>query len=210
MRKFSLLVMFPAETAILGRILAGFGEIEYATARCVGGILNDEAAATRALFRLTGGDVRLQVADAILRPSLESAGLKDEYEAALGALRCSKTIRNQYAHAHWLPTAGGLYFTDLSKAAKTATGELIFAMRHIDVPLLHQQENYMEYARDWMMFLHAEHERRAGRSASHNRKAPKIIDKPPLHNPVEEHPLLKGETGDVLPPEWPPPEDQAD
>ncbi len=195
----------PEEQKVVGQILTSFGDVEYQLSCCVGSVLNNPGAGTRALFRLTGGNVRLQVADAICRDAFEAINLKNEYEAALGAVRGSATIRNQYAHCHfWDGKEHGLYFTDLRDAASTAIGDLFFKMRHIDLPLLVKQVEYVQYAFHWLMFLHQEYEVRALRLSSQTFAAPKIIHKPPLHNPAEEHPLPKREKDDELPLKSPP------
>ena len=191
----------PDEQRLVGRILTRYANLEYLLAATLGEVLNDRGAAVRSLFRLRGGNVRLQVADALLRPAMDGIGLKDAYDAALGAYRCSTSIRNQYAHANWYDAGKGygLFFTDLQKAAETATGSLVYSMRHVDVPLLKQQDEYLDYAGDWLHHLSHEYKLRAGRSTSHEWPAPKIREKPPLHNPREEHPLPRTMTDDQPP-----------
>lgn len=187
---FSSFPNYQAESAIIGRILTGFGDVEYQLARCTGLAIGNFRAAFRALFRLTGGDVRLQVADALMRPAYEKIGLKNEYEAMLGAFRHLKTIRNQYAHAHFMQTEkDGLFFTDMQQPAKTSAGLLRHPMRHLDVPLLEKQEYFAIYVSDWLWFLDYEYCLRDGQIPSHDWKAPKIIDLPLLHNLPEEHPF---------------------
>jgi hypothetical protein len=194
---------YPEEQRLVGKILTGYGDLEYLLAECMGKTIDDRQAAIRSLFRLRGGNVRLQVADAIIRPRMDAIGLKDSYDAALGGFRYSTKIRNQYAHCHWLDTGKqhGLFFTDLQTAAETAIGSLTYSMRHIDAALLKKQDCYLEYTFDWFSHLGAEYEKRAGRLASHDRKAPQIIGQPPLHNPREEHPLPRHLLGDQQPQE---------
>lgn len=183
---------YPEEQRIVGRILTVYGDLEYQLAACLGEAINDKSAAVRSLFRLRGGNVRLQVADALLRPAMDSIGLKDSYDSTLGAYRYSTSLRNQYAHCHWFDGGkAGLFYTDLQKAATTAVGELFYSMRHVDRDLLQKQSEYLDYARDWLSYLCAEFEVRAGRSTAHDWNAPKIMEQPPLHNPREEHPLPK-------------------
>lgn len=200
----------PEEQRLVGTILTSYGDLEYMLATCLGAVLNDRAAAIRSLFRLRGGNVRIQVADALLRPRMDAIGLKDAYDATLGALRYSTKIRNQYAHCHWYDGGEGfgIFFTDLQNAADTAIGSLSYAMRHVDLALLRLQDDYLQYAIAWLSFLAKEFEMRAGRSTSHDREAPKITDQPPLHNPIAEHPLPGRVKDTPPPPEGLLPEDQ--
>ena len=203
-----MLYNFPEEQRLIGKILTTYGDMEYYLANCVGEVIGDRSSAVRTLFRLRGGNLRVQVADAICRPRFDAVGLKDRYDAALGAIRYSTKIRNQYAHCHfWNGKEAGLYFTDLEKAAATTTGSLTYSMRHIDLPLLARQNDYVEYAVQWLMYLAEEYQVRVGKRTTHEMKVPQIIEQPPLHNPPEEHPLPTRAPKNPPPPEEPPPAD---
>jgi hypothetical protein len=198
--------VFPDEGALIGQILTGWSEVEHELCTCVGEVMNDHNAAVRLMYRLRGENARVEIADAILRPAYEAANLKNEYEAAIGALRHSKTLRNQYAHSHWIDTKAGLFFIDLEKGAKTHRGDVMVSGRHVDVPLLMKQEQYLTYASDWLWYLRFEHQVRVGKSANHKQKAPKIIEQPPLHNPIEKHPFRPSMIADEPPPKEAPAE----
>jgi hypothetical protein len=203
MTVFSAFDDFPVEAALVGRILAEYGELEFELCVLLTSVFNDLDTGVRTLYRAKGENIRIQVADAILRPALTGVGLKNEYEAALGALRWCKTIRNQYAHAHWhgvRPVGGdGLFFADLDSTAEKSEGESVMEMMHVDAPLLKLQEAYMHYASKWLWYLDYEYRLRVGRLASHTYVAPKIIEKPPLHNPPGEHPLPRPATTEPRP-----------
>src|SRR5204862_6898035 len=109
-------------------------------------------------------------------------------------MRGCTSIRNQYAHAHWtgfqiLAPPRGLFFADLDSAADKSPGEAVISMKHEDAPLLKMQEEYMHYASEWLWYLSNENQLRTGRLTSHPYEAPKVKQQPPLHNPLEEHPL---------------------
>jgi hypothetical protein len=196
---------YPDEQRIVGKILTHYGDLEYLLATCLGQVLNDRAAAIRSLFRLRGGNVRLQVASAIMRPAMDAIGLKDSYDATLGAFGYSTKIRNQYAHCHWHDGEdSGLFYTDLYKAACTSIGPLSYSVRHVDKALLESQADYLDYTRFWLWYLVSEYAFRAGRSSTNKWPAPKIIVQPPLHNPREEHPLPKNLKADDNQPQQPP------
>jgi hypothetical protein len=190
---------FSDEAALVGRILAEYGELEFELGMLLGTVFNNPDVGIRTIFR-TRGASRIQVADAILRPALTAVKLKNEYEASLGALRHSKTLRNQYAHAHWTGWrklgSAGLFFADLDDAANKSEGEALIQFKHVDIALLTRQEKYMNYASEWLWYLESEYRVRVGRLPSHAYVAPKVIEKPPLHNPLEEHPIPPTEPGD--------------
>jgi hypothetical protein len=198
---------FPEHARHIGYIIGNYGEIEYVTGACIGHAIKSRTAGLKAMFRMTGQNARIEAADAILRPAFEKQDLKNEYEGALGAVRFSRKLRNQYAHAHWLGfEKEGLYFTDMEDAAKGASAEIWYTMHHIDVPLLEKQSNYVHYALSWLVHLDHEYRKREGLISSHDWPAPKIIEQPPLHNPIKEHPLPRTVEDDEQAPEEPLPE----
>lgn len=174
---------FPKEAALVGRILAEYPELEFEMSQLVGTVLNDKDQAIRIIFRAKGEETRIRVMDALVRTALNAVDLKNEYEATLGAVRHCKSIRNQYAHAHWYSGNDELVFANLEESAQTATGPTFVKIYKIDVTLLTLQEQYMNYVSRWMYFLIDHYEHRAGRSPTPAVQAPKIIEKPPLYIP---------------------------
>jgi hypothetical protein len=183
-------IRYPNEATIIGRMLAGYGELEFLLCMCMREPLGSLSRATRLLFRNRGEEQRISTADAILRPLYEEYKLDHVWIVARRALGACKEFRNQYSHCHWLDEAGlGLFFTYLEKGAKTPTGDIALEFFHVDVPLLEQQEAYFRYAADHLIYLQAEHLRVAGKLRSHAFAIPPEIQKPPRHNPREKHPL---------------------
>src|SRR5215210_3641414 len=112
---------YPAEAAIIGRILAGYGELEFELATCVGECVQGTRTAFRILFRTRGESARILTADAILRSIYEENGLADAWEITRQGMVWCKNTRNRYAHCHWYDDEGGLFFTHIEKAAMTPT-----------------------------------------------------------------------------------------
>lgn len=95
-------VDFPEHREVLGTLLISYGEIEWALTMCLQQALNiGPSDSTRILFRVRGEGARIDVADAIARPSFSKIGLEGQWENAIGAARHCRKIRNQYAHCHW-------------------------------------------------------------------------------------------------------------
>lgn len=180
---------FPEEGALVGRILAGYSEIEYELCLCLASVLQDLETAIRTLYRLRGEDGRLQVADALMRPHFYKIGLADSYNEMLGSVRWCKNVRNQYAHCQWWAEPEyGLFFHDLDELAKTAIGGQLIRFSHVDVPLLTQQEKYLEYAAAWVLHLRSEIDRRGDTPPTRRWPAPTIIPQPPRAYPPEKDP----------------------
>jgi hypothetical protein len=174
------------EAQIIGRILAGYGEIEYALALCVGSALNDEHTALRTLFKMKGE--RISVADSLLRPACDKAGIAGSYTAAIGAIRCCAKIRNHYAHCNWDDhKSEGLFFVDLQETARSPT-KLEYRWLHVDVPLLKEQETFFFYTLELLQFIKQELDFKSGKSRTRSFSEPPKRLLPNLHNPEGQHP----------------------
>jgi len=153
-------------------------------------VLGNDSDGLRAFFRIPGEGARILVTDALIKPAYHAAGLTDQYNEALGAIKHCKNLRNQYAHCHWLDwPEEGLFFCDMDRAVKKAMGPLELRFLHVDAPLLEKQEEYFSYAFDWLWFLSNEYRERKGERSIRPHEAPKIIPQPSEHNPPEEHPV---------------------
>jgi hypothetical protein len=179
---------FPDEAARIGRIVAAFGELEFILASSLGEVLGDRDTALRAIFRLASGRARIDILDALLRPGYEKIGRKSEYVAMLLAVRHCQRIRNQYAHCHYGDQKlAGLFLTNLQDAAEKSDS-FDYLWRHVDVPLLDQQEHYFLYTQQCLQFLHDEYRVKSGRTGvPHGFPWPTKREQPPLHNPPSQH-----------------------
>jgi hypothetical protein len=109
----------PDEGSIIGRILAGYGELEMELCACVCVATGDLDAAIKALFRLRGEDKRIRRAVAMARDYYTSADLAETFDSVIEDLHWCRQIRNQYAHSQWYYTeAEGLCFVDLEHTAR--------------------------------------------------------------------------------------------
>ena len=181
---------YPKESAIIGRILTGYGGLEYQLSHCLSAALGNRPSIFRAFYRLRGEQQRLEVADALMRPHYEEVGLADKYNETIGSMRWCRNIRNQYAHCQWTAYEdAGLFFTNMEDPAKKADGNITFKLYHVDEVLLDLQEKYCFYSEDWLAHLRGELERLRNGTTNHFPEAPKIIAQPPLYNPRDQHPV---------------------
>ena len=165
---------FPMEASIVGRLLAGYAELDFQFGLCAERALrkaqhpgypeavehqaDNRHVALKALYRLRSESSRIQVADALARSEFTYLGLQAPYSDALGAIKHCLKIRNQFAHCHWgTHPEFGLMLTNLEENAEGA-GDFTFesAWRKIDLALLQKQEEYFEYAMRCLEFIHGE------------------------------------------------------
>jgi hypothetical protein len=181
---------YPKEAAIIGRILAGYGELEFLLSMVLAEAVGDLSIASRVLFRTRGEEHRLSTADALLRPYVEKHALLESWERVRRATNWCKTTRNQYAHCHWLNDGGhGLFFTHIEKAAKSPTGMVNLEFFHVDVPLLTKIEEHFAYAALGLCYLRGELKLRTGKIQSHPFQAPGEKEAPPRHSSPGKHRL---------------------
>jgi hypothetical protein len=179
-------VDFPQHQEILGRLLIAYGELEWALTLCVQHVLGaTPSESTRILFRVKGESPRIEVADAIARPSFAKIGLGGKWGNAIGAARHCRKIRNQYARCHWRKFDDGvLRFLNLdAETEAVAEGPLTVSAIPLKLNLLQSQEEYFKYALNWLYYLEEEYKKRVGKTSSHTLAEPKSIPAPPLYDP---------------------------
>lgn len=176
---------FPEEAAVIGRLVVGYGELEYLLALLVSAAIGDEERAVRAIFRCKGETARIDVADALARPIYEAAGLGGAYTEALGAVRLCKTIRNQYAHSHWVADEGMLKFADIGDAAHKSEPRLTFVFKAIGNVVLNQQARWFDYTHHLLAHLAQTLARKMGQSSSPPVEAPPRVPRPRLNSSAE-------------------------
>lgn len=176
---------FPDEAAIIGRILAGYGELEYLMAMCLGAAMSDELTAQRVLFQMKSE--RVKVADSLLEPLCRRARLLGPYSAAYGGMRHCAKIRNQYAHSNWADhIESGLFFVNLQESTKSHDS-LNHEWRHVDVNLLTMQEDFLFNTMQWYDYLRDQFDLLNGKTRSAFFSPPSRPQQPPLYNPPESH-----------------------
>lgn len=177
---------FPAEAALIGRMLAGYADLEIDLMHCAKAVRGDDLdLALKAMFRGRGNAQRIDVADALARQPYHALGLGAEFEAAIAAVRHCLKIRNLYAHSTWWnDNSGQLAFANLEDLARknfAVTDLHGLEVHHVTVPHLQQQFAYFQYADNGLIGVIQEGNRRAGRPAIPGIGIPAPIPQPPLY-----------------------------
>jgi hypothetical protein len=94
-------IRFPQEATIIGRLLAGYGDLEFDLCYCVAVARDDFDMAVKSMFRPRGEKQRIDIADSIGRSKYRELKLGTRFEEAIAATHYCRRIRNQYAHCKW-------------------------------------------------------------------------------------------------------------
>jgi hypothetical protein len=181
-----------AEGILIGRLLAGYGEIETQVCMClivVEGIID---LPIRTIFGERGAERRIKTARKSLESDYERAGLLASLLRALADMDHCREIRNQYSHCQWFWTVqDGLCFQNLENLAKQQTAILSVTANkfQIDVPLLTAQEEFFWYVKQCFMHLETayrawDQQQARGRAVgppSYVYPMPPAVLRPPLH-----------------------------
>lgn len=173
-----------AEGIIVGRILAGYGELELEMCVCLDAIKGDFDASLRLVFSKRGAEKRIEIADTEMDQEVTKAGLRPLLTETLADMDWCREIRNQYAHCHWYWTEQGLCFVNLEALAKRPTPikSPTVGRLSLSLSLLQQQVDYLFYVKECFWNLQHELLKWAGKPSSHSFARPSKILRPILHN----------------------------
>jgi hypothetical protein len=178
---------FHEEAAIIGRLLAGYTNLEVGLMHCVQVVRDDFDAVLKAMFRPRGETSRIDIADALGRHFYHDRGLGTEFEMGVGAVRHCLKIRNQYAHCVWYDDQSGkLAFVNLEEVAgeNTRLKDLkSLTTWHVDVSLLMAQEQYFVYADEILARTNHEGRLRDGKLQINTLQKPPAPKRPDLKIP---------------------------
>ena len=144
------------EGKIIGKILAGYGELEVTVLSCLVAVEGQLDLPIRQLFGRMSAERRINLARKRLLPDFTKAGLGAEMKEALRELDWCRELRNQYAHCQWgWTSADGLFFANLERLAdqQNPISNVMDQRCYIDVPLLQEQEAYCNYVREFFTYL---------------------------------------------------------
>ena len=178
---------YQKEGMIIGRLLAGYGELELEMCNCVASVGHNPDDAIRALFGVRGEWKRIEKADSMMRSAYVSAGLEQKYVYAIEGIHWCREVRNQYAHCHWYDTKEeGLCFINLEDAAKSRNHLFPLASHRLPTnePLLLKQEAYFKYTQKCLWHLEEAYKEFEGKKQKGVPLFawPAEMRKPPRHN----------------------------
>jgi hypothetical protein len=173
---------YPEEGKYIGRILAGYGELEYDLFEMLAAVLRDRHIALKTLFRTRGEEQRIQIADALMRDAFARISIEGAYTEAIADMGWCRTVRNQYAHCHWHDGGPhGLCFVDLEETAKkSALGP--HRLYPVDTTLLAEQETYFKFVQKCFWHLTYRYEHWGEKYPTPGYELPKKLPRPKRHN----------------------------
>jgi hypothetical protein len=173
------------ECAAVGRMLAGYTNLEVGLFNCVHVAQGNFDIVFKAMFKLRGETKRIDAAVSMGGPAYASFGLDADFDAAVKAMRHCLTIRNQYAHwVFWDDNSGELAFANLEDLAALKTpvnGLQALGVFHVNAALVEEQEAFFDYVDRYLSWVNHEWRYKAGRIRNNpypNKPAP--LPPPPL------------------------------
>jgi hypothetical protein len=181
---------FAKEGDTIGRLLAGYSNIEIGLMHCVQMATGDFDAVLRKMFGVRGETKRINAAERLGLPEYWRLGLATEFKKSIRNVRHCLKIRNQYAHwVWWDDYSGKLAFANIEdlttyKRPIKDLGKL--KAHHVDAALLEAQEAYFVYADDLLLWINYEARLLNGKLGNAKRNPvnqPKSVKRPKLRLP---------------------------
>jgi len=177
---------FSAEGATVGRLLAGYSNIEVGLLHCVQmGRGGDLDTVLKKMFCIRGETRRVNEAEKLGRADYRRLRLTGDFQKAIRVARYCLKIRNQYAHwVWWDDYSGKLAFAnleDLARRKRPVRDLTKLRANHVDVALLNAQEAYFVYADELLAWVNFEGRAREGKLKGGNPLTkPKPVKRPKL------------------------------
>jgi len=176
---------FPDEAALIGRMLAGYADLEIDLMNCVNAVRGNLDTVLKVMFRSRGETRRIEMADALARQHYHQLKIGKEYEQSISAVRHCMRIRNQYAHCVWWDdNSGQLAFANLEEVAKknAVVKDLRkLTTKYVNIDLLKEQFAYFEYADNLLVWLNYKARELKGQPPQPNQVLPKQLEQPQLY-----------------------------
>lgn len=176
---------FPAELTLVGRMLAGYADLEIDLMHCAKEVRGgDLDLALKTMFRGRGNAQRIAVAEAIARQPYVNLGLGADFDRAIAAIQHCLKIRNKYAHCTWWDDHSGQLA--LANLEELATGNEVvanlqgLAVNHVTVPHLDAQFAFFQYTDSMIVGVLNEGNRRSHRPNHPAFAIPAAVAAPPI------------------------------
>ena len=151
---------FSKEGDTIGRLLAGYSNIELSLFHAVHVAIGDFDAALKKMFGIRSESKRIKAAEKLGLPEYQRLKLATDFEKALRVMRYCLRIRNQYAHWIWWDDhTGWLAFANVEDLTKYKSKVKDFGKlkaHHVDAALLKAQEAYFVYADELLLWVNYE------------------------------------------------------
>jgi hypothetical protein len=176
---------FAVEGVIVGRLLAGYSNLEIGLMHCVQMARgNDLDTVLKKMFGKRGETRRINEAEKLFVSYPEHHGLLGDFQKALRLVRYCLKIRNQYAHGVWWDDhSGKLAFANMEELGirKRKVHNLAkLEPYHVDAALLAAQEACFVYADEYLAWINYEGRKRAKTINSNPLKKPKPVKRAKL------------------------------
>jgi hypothetical protein len=170
----------PKEAALIGRMLAGYGEIEYELCACLGFTMGGGInAAAKVIYAMRGERARIVEADNRMKQHYAAARLTAEYDDSIAAVHWCREVRNLYSHCQWADTPGlGLQFAEIEEAVKQDLPGLPLTFHSARLGLLQEQAIYFRYTSRCLTYLAEEFRVRTGQLRLHAWSWPTKLPQP--------------------------------
>ena len=178
---------FSKEGDTIGRLLAGYSNIEVSLFHAVHVATGDFDSGLRKMFGIRSESKRIEAAEKLGLPEYQRLKLATDFEKALRVMRYCLQIRNQYAHwVWWDDNTGKLAFAnveDLTKYKRKVKDFGKLKAHHVDAALLKAQEAYFVYADELLLWVNYEgrfKEGKLGNAKQNPLNKPKGMRRPKL------------------------------
>jgi len=175
----SLYGRFPVEGEIIGRLLAGYTDLELCVTLAVVHTSKDSFdSIIKRVYKRMGEQKRIILITQLGIDGFKTLDLEAEFVEGIALFDYCRTIRNQYAHSvfwdDWGENFGFGNLEDIARQALPLKSFNTLPRKPIDVPTLQLQEDYFEHVESYFLWLVNEGRRRSNLQYTSRLKPPTL------------------------------------
>jgi hypothetical protein len=145
---------FPEESALIGAMVVGYGELDITMVSCAGNAMELTLPLLDALDQVNSEFTRIEIVRRLATPAFERLGLLPNFNRALAAQNECREVRNTFAHCHYgYDYKSGLLYVKARDLFASNRKPSELPWRDLSVEGLKKQEAFFEATRKLWLWI---------------------------------------------------------
>lgn len=178
---------FVEEARLIGKLLAGYGELELELCDCLVAVRGDLSDALTVMWSARGEKNRISTAKDAVKADYIARDLGQPFFDGITNMQWCRRVRNQYAHCQWYPKDGRLCFVEIESMLDShePIDRISDGRTGIDADLLKEQISFFDYTRQYFWYLAGQYRVSVGKLHKSSFPMPPKRPQPAMHKGID-------------------------